>query len=877
MNQDDGIWKEPGSLKATALAVSSLSSRLRALLLLIPVLFCPTTLANQSQMVRARIDFARPADQLTYELNRVISKSGQDRLTKYTYHFADVTGDETDEFLYTYTRFTGTGTFSCGLVCCTDPRDATWLYDFKGELAGTRIWSCRLMDVCGGSGCEALISKHWKDTLILEIVETTPEFSYRSRRIVAATGNGVDQAVSWSDVHLNPLAALDVNRDGSRELLFSRSAKPDSSVRRGIVAYDLSADCEVWFYPTADLVSPGNFHVILDSAGNAVLAFVTNSSANSYSDNNMDSHHSYAIGLSLTGQELWRSTIGGSRYYPISTLFDANDDGREELCVIADPREREASCRPVLEAIDVFSGDVVRSRESQTGDTPGGVNVIHDLASGNTLLALVMLQDTIATLGLLDSHFRLTSAVVGPFRGLIAQMPIVDRAEIGIAAILSDGRIAILDSRLRLLATGQFQGAIDFYRRQSSTLLVANDHSRGYAIFEVRKRPLLSVMFSRYRWWLAVLAAALVATAGYRTTRWVYQLYLSSAGLPSLDRMDAAVITLNPKGKILYVNNNALVKMLVGGEGFTRRRFENTGIAALPDLAALIRQSYENQHLPVEGRITLAREEDRRTLDVVIYPRIDARRSFRGKIVVVEDVSRKVGWQRKAVLGDAAQRWLHKLKGNMATARLCLDNLSEDAQVGPVVADNTALSEYLELVRSQITLSAETAEKILRFSRIARPERVPCDINGLIISALQPYLTRLSTDRKIKTDLQHGLPLLNLDPEQILEAIDNLLSNALKAAGDQGKILVSTRLAGVLLGRSESHGLQIAVSDSGRGVRPEDIEKIFEPGFSKFAGGTGVGLAVVREIVENHGGSVTVERNSDGGAKFTIGLPLCGE
>ena len=119
---------------------------------------------------------------------------------------------------------------------------------------------------------------------------------------------------------------------------------------------------------------------------------------------------------------------------------------------------------------------------------------------------------------------------------------------------------------------------------------------------------------------------------------------------------------------------------------------------------------------------------------------------------------------------------------------------------------------------------------------------------------------------EIRREYDPGLPAIRIDPHQIRQALLNLASNAIQAMPRGGVLTVRTR--------AEDHLAVVEVSDSGPGVPAELRPRIFEPFFTTKATGTGLGLAVVRRIVEGHGGSVALAPPGEGGATFVLHLPL---
>ena len=130
----------------------------------------------------------------------------------------------------------------------------------------------------------------------------------------------------------------------------------------------------------------------------------------------------------------------------------------------------------------------------------------------------------------------------------------------------------------------------------------------------------------------------------------------------------------------------------------------------------------------------------------------------------------------------------------------------------------------------------------------------------------------LATERDIvlKMELPDELPLVNVDADRILQAMGNLIGNAAKFTPAGGTIVVGAALA--------ETRIHLFVADSGPGVPADDIPHVFDRYWTARrharARGTGVGLAIVRGIVDAHGGHVWVEANAGGGARFILALPI---
>ncbi len=177
------------------------------------------------------------------------------------------------------------------------------------------------------------------------------------------------------------------------------------------------------------------------------------------------------------------------------------------------------------------------------------------------------------------------------------------------------------------------------------------------------------------------------------------------------------------------------------------------------------------------------------------------------------------------------------------------------------------LQKSLEVARDEITRLDSIVQQFLGAIRPARIEPRLESVNHLVaesVAFLQPEID----DRNIlvEQELRPDLPLLEVDRNQLKQAFYNVIKNAFQAMRSGGILRIRT-----------DHGDQwvsITFGDSGGGISPENMSKIFEPYFTTKAGGSGLGLLIVRRIVREHGGEIDLSSDPGKGLTLTIRLPL---
>ncbi len=184
---------------------------------------------------------------------------------------------------------------------------------------------------------------------------------------------------------------------------------------------------------------------------------------------------------------------------------------------------------------------------------------------------------------------------------------------------------------------------------------------------------------------------------------------------------------------------------------------------------------------------------------------------------------------------------------------------------------------YLQEIVSEIDLLEATLKEFLAFARPMQLSRVPVPVKALALEALDGFVQAVGEGKiKILTDLPQEEVTVQGDPYALRQALGNLIRNAVEAMPDGGELAVRVRFQGLEPGGApggRAGMVEISVQDTGPGIPPEEIHRIFTPFFTRKEGGTGLGLALVQKTVVALGGTVGVENREGGGACFTIRLP----
>jgi PAS domain S-box-containing protein len=220
--------------------------------------------------------------------------------------------------------------------------------------------------------------------------------------------------------------------------------------------------------------------------------------------------------------------------------------------------------------------------------------------------------------------------------------------------------------------------------------------------------------------------------------------------------------------------------------------------------------------------------------------------------------------QMKAV-GEVAVGLAHEIKNPLAGIKSSIEVLhDESACIGE---DRDVLMKVIREIRRIEMLLKD----LLNFARPPRPQLALVDLNSILNATLELSVDAGGAPRPAITavrDFDRSLPATMADPMQMKQVFLNLVLNAVEALNEGGILRVSTRYDGA------SNTIEIVVADSGKGIEQELMDKLFHPFFTTKPKGTGLGLAISKRLIEEHGGTISVQSSPGKGTAFAIKIPV---
>ena len=219
--------------------------------------------------------------------------------------------------------------------------------------------------------------------------------------------------------------------------------------------------------------------------------------------------------------------------------------------------------------------------------------------------------------------------------------------------------------------------------------------------------------------------------------------------------------------------------------------------------------------------------------------------------------------ERLAAVGRISAHITHEIRNPLNSLGLNAELLAEELEPG-ASAEARAL---LGAITREVDRLNAVAEEYLRFARLPRPVMAREDLNDVLrglVDFVEPEMTAAGVN--VKREFAPDLPPVWADEGQLRAVFLNLLRNSREAMSGGGAISVRTV-------RAADGGVEATVSDTGSGIPPEQLERIFDPFFSTKSGGTGLGLAFTLQVVKEHGGTIRCQSEVDRGTTFSVHLP----
>jgi len=223
--------------------------------------------------------------------------------------------------------------------------------------------------------------------------------------------------------------------------------------------------------------------------------------------------------------------------------------------------------------------------------------------------------------------------------------------------------------------------------------------------------------------------------------------------------------------------------------------------------------------------------------------------------------------ERLSALTLLAAGVAHEIGNPLNSLHIHLQLMERKVKKLGALEDKCELLESIDIARAEINRLDSIVSQFLRAIRPSKPHFQPEDVNALVLEAISFFRPEIKDrDIVVETELRSDLPSLEVDRDQMKQVFYNAIKNSFEAMKRRGILRIRTD-------RDDTH-VKISFTDTGGGISAENLSRVFEPYFTTKEGGSGLGLLIVRRIVREHGGELSIESSEGKGLTLTIRLPL---
>ena len=342
-----------------------------------------------------------------------------------------------------------------------------------------------------------------------------------------------------------------------------------------------------------------------------------------------------------------------------------------------------------------------------------------------------------------------------------------------------------------------------------------------------------------------------------------------------LDNLSAGVIVFARDGAIEMVNPGATRILKLPLSAYVGRSLDD--VPGLDAFAQAVRQRFElHRASPEAGErhqwqdaFELQTAPDRDTLTLLVR---GAALPQRARLMVFDDISEIVSAQRSAAWSEVARRLAHEIKNPLTPIQLSAERLEHKLASKLEGTDRAMLVRSVATIVNQVQAMKQLVNEFRDYARLPAARLSSLDLNALVVEVLGLYTDAQDSGRLV-AELAPALPPIAGDATQLRQVIHNLVQNGLDAVAERsdGRVQVATEPA--RSERGELRAVRLKVTDNGAGFAEKVLKRAFEPYVTTKAKGTGLGLAVVKKIADEHGARVrlaNLEAPGASGAQVSI-------
>lgn len=343
-----------------------------------------------------------------------------------------------------------------------------------------------------------------------------------------------------------------------------------------------------------------------------------------------------------------------------------------------------------------------------------------------------------------------------------------------------------------------------------------------------------------------------------------------------LDNMSAGVIVFDRERRIDSVNAGATRILRAPLSAYLGRALGD--VPGLEGFDAALRQRFEQiersaelgerDHWQDAVELTTAPERDALTLLLRGAPLPAGGQGGAARLVVFDDITELVSAQRAEAWGEVARRLAHEIKNPLTPIQLSAERIQHRLEAKLEAPDQQMLAKSVTTIVNQVQAMKQLVNEFRDYARLPAAQLAPLDLNALVLEVLGLY-GEVQESGRLQTELAEGLPRIQGDATQLRQVVHNLVQNALDAVAERADGQVRLRTEGARNEQGQWRAVRLVVADNGPGFSERILKRAFEPYVTTKTKGTGLGLAVVKKIADEHGARVRLSNLAGEGSTDT--------
>lgn len=335
------------------------------------------------------------------------------------------------------------------------------------------------------------------------------------------------------------------------------------------------------------------------------------------------------------------------------------------------------------------------------------------------------------------------------------------------------------------------------------------------------------------------------------------------------DDINVGVIISDDQGKIISYNKS-IFHNLQPAASIQKNKNIFSVFNQTPELTQVISEAFRYEK-EVTRDVAFSKSDFRFIGKVQVLPLITLFRIPHSFVIKIQNLTQDIENDRSKLWSRTAQKVAHDIKTPLSTIQLNLSAL-KSRLTGSNIENQSQVNDDIDMIQTEIKQISELTKSFLKFSNLEKPNYQWINPLEIIVKSAEPFKKYFDDGIKFGYEVRPEIKSIWADPNQLIQVFHIFLENSIDAVNENGRIKISAELVEDLQHPANSY-VEFVITDNGKGMRKEELNKIFEPYFTLKKDGTGMGLTIAKKIVEDHKGNIEIKSQLNFGTTVIIKLP----